>query len=83
MKAKPSSSLANGFLKKRFKMVKFMAKEMVEWLHGFLVIGQREFQFVTKFDDELFRYLQSGKKIAVKDVVVYEIEKYEVKKNEQ
>lgn len=53
---------------------------MVDWLHGFLCIGQKEFQFITKYNKELYEYLQSGKKIAVKDVVVYEVEKYEGEK---
>jgi len=57
-----------------------MAKETVDWLHGFFVIGQHEFAFVTKKDIELYNYLLSGKKIAVKDVVVYQVEKYEGEK---
>jgi hypothetical protein len=59
-----------------------MSKETVEWIHGFFVIGQHEFAFVAKYDEELYNFLLSGKKIASKDVVVYELEKYEGKKDE-
>ena len=50
-----------------------MSKEIVKWIHGFLCIGQKEFAFVTKYDEELYNFLLSGKKIASKDVVVYEL----------
>ncbi len=59
-----------------------MVEDMVDWLHGYFVIGQKQFQFVTKKDDELYKYLLSGKKIAVKDIEIYEVEKYEGEKDE-
>jgi hypothetical protein len=54
-----------------------MVEEKVDWLHGFLSIAQKEYAFVTKYDKELYNFLLSGKRIAVKDVVIYELDKYE------
>jgi hypothetical protein len=54
-----------------------MVKENVDWLHFYLCIGQKEFAGVAKYTEELYKYLSSGKKIAVKDVEIYQVEKYE------
>jgi hypothetical protein len=60
-----------------------MVKDMVEWLHGYFLVDGKEYAFVTKKDIELYNFFLSGKKIAVKDIVVYEVEKYEGETDEQ
>lgn len=50
------------------------------WIHGLLVIGQNEYPFAARNDEELLNYIKSGKKIKVVELMEIEIE--EAKENE-
>ena len=42
------------------------------FVHGLMCIGQAEYGFVIKYNEELLKYLKSGKNIRVKDLMVFE-----------
>jgi hypothetical protein len=44
-----------------------MVDEKPAFISGYMCLAQNEYPFLVKYNDELLKYLESGKKIKLKD----------------